>query len=114
MRTKEELIEIIMDGTSFTADELQELEEYQLSYICHELYDWANSGNDLQEIADDAEGRHIGNYNNMAEFAKDLIPEMYNLSSIPKIIMSNIDWNGVAQDLRHDYYMTDEGHVFRH
>lgn len=114
MRTNEELIKIIMDGSGFKAEELQDLEDYQLSYICENLQDWAESAMDVQEIADEAEDRHCGNYNNMAEFAKELIPQMYNLSELPNLIRGNIDWNGVAKDIRHDYYMTKEGHVFKH
>lgn len=114
MRTNEELIKIIMDRSEFKAEDLQDLEDYQLSYICEDPQYWASSGKDVQEIAGDAEDRYMGQYNNMAEFAEELIQEMYNLSIIPTIIVENIDWNGVAKDLRHDYYMTEEGHVFKH
>ena len=70
---------------------------------------------DLLEVEDwgsEAEENYSGEFYNDEEFSESLLEETEDLSSLPDIIRHNIDWNGVARDIMHDYFEVG-GHYFR-
>ena len=59
------------------------------------------------------EDSYEGETDSPAEFAHNLVEDVYGLGDMPDLVRHNIDWDGVAEDLSQDYYFADSGHVFR-
>ena len=53
---------------------------------------------------------YCGLWLSMAEFAEEQIT---STEEIPHWAIGNIDWDSVAMDFQHDYWESDNGHIFR-
>lgn len=51
-----------------------------------------------------------GNYLNLADFVEQ---QARDLHDIPDWLDHHIDWDSVAEDWRHDYWESENGHIFR-
>lgn len=65
--------------------------------------------NDLSAQIEEAQEAYMGNYDSMEDFAREYENEMGELGRME----GYIDWQAVARDLEHDYFITESGHVFR-
>ena len=66
---------------------------------------------DVASVFDEFEEKYRGCYNSMKEFAENEFDELY-LHEIPENLQHYIDYDKYANDCKHDYYITDNGHVF--
>lgn len=66
--------------------------------------------NDLSAQIEEAQDAYMGQYDSMEDFAQEYESEMGNLGRMEWYI----DWQAVARDLEHDYFITENGHVFGH
>lgn len=66
---------------------------------------------DLSSQIEEAQVAYQGQYDDMEEFAQELYE---GIGDIPHHLENYIDWEAVARDLSHDYFITKSGHVFCH
>ena len=71
-----------------------------------------NSIREITEIRDDIEGYAEDNFEDgihlilegdFEEYCQELVEDCYDLRDVPQFIKDNINWVGVAEDLRIDY-----------
>jgi hypothetical protein len=66
--------------------------------------------NDLEsEISSDEwdDGIYLIEEDDFEEYCEDFVKDCYNLSEIPQFIQNNIDWSGIASDMKYDYSEVD-------
>lgn len=67
---------------------------------------WAGEIEDiekLEEFIGGYEGEELIDEDKFEDYCIDLVDECYDLSEVPGFIKDNIDWKGVAEDMRVDY-----------
>lgn len=124
----ENLQEQILDGFNETFEteltEFDEIEEHTSKFLGMSISDedfeefeayWADEYNSIREITelredidgyagDDFEdGIQLILEEDFEEYCEDLVEDCYDLKEVPQFIKDNIDWEGVANDLRDDY-----------
>lgn len=116
--------EQILDGFNekFETDliDFDEIEEYASEHISEEDFEefkayWADEYNSIREITDlrnDIDGYAGDNFEDgiqlileedFKEYCEELVNDCYDLNSLPDFVKYNIDWEGVANELRGDY-----------
>lgn len=76
------------------------------------LTDWLADGNDLD--LDEFRDAYNGQWDNESAFAENLIDDCYNLEQMMGNLSYYFDYEKFARDLFiSDYWMSDNGHVFR-
>ncbi len=71
------------------------------------------SDDDLEEVRQLAQESFYGMYDRKADFAYELYMDEIDASNLPSILIGNIDWQAVANDLRNDFwYERKYGQVF--
>lgn len=58
---------------------------------------------ELENYCGTASGVLLIPENKFDEYARELVEELYDLNSIPDFILDNVNWDGVASDIKSDY-----------
>ena len=70
------------------------------------------SPGDCVDVIDEFYEAYVGQFDDWADFARQMFGDIYDLDSIPDILRNAIDWHAVAASLSADYFDVS-GHFFR-
>ena len=68
---------------------------------------------DLERETGSAKGTLLVPENKFDEYVRELIEELYDLRPVPDFILNNVDWKGVASEIKSDYSECEwNGHTY--
>ena len=90
-----------------------EVEDYE--YEAMEAY-YEEAGGDYYEEWSEFEtafrDAYAGEYDDLTEYAAEIVEQTIDLDKLPQIIRYHIDYGGIARDLSYEGYRCYNGYVF--
>ena len=110
-----------VDGAEFNLDSLEEVWEFY-EFLSEDDYNveakvaYANQES-VEECMKNFEEAYNGTFDSGAEFAEQLVEDVYSKNDLPDFVTSHIDWKGVWRELQYDYSEVKDSsgniHIFR-
>ena len=96
--------EINLGEVDYTEEEIDKLDSFKDLYS--DELEQIEQINDLEEEINNGEfdfDTTLIDESDFKEYCEDFVKDCYSLSELPQLIENNIDWEGVAEDMKQDY-----------